>query len=1819
LSIDQKIVNVDLDANGFEKGVDKTTKSIDKLNSSLKFPDAGKGLEEIDKAIQRVDLGRIAHGVEDLSGKFNVLRVTGIAALSSIAINAVESGARMLKGFTIQPIQQGFQEYATNLNAIQTILANTQASGATLKDVNAALLDLNKYSDKTIYNFSQMAKNIGTFTAAGVDLKTSTASIKGIANLAALSGSNAQQASTAMYQLSQAIAAGQVHLQDWNSVVNAGMGGTVFQRALATTAVSMGKLKDGSLKLVGPMKNVSIAGQSFRQSIQAGPGKTSWLTSDVLTRTLGQFTGDLTDAQLKAQGFNDAQIKAIQQTAKTAQHAATEVKTISQVFDVAKETAGSGWAQTFQIIFGNFSQAKKTFTDLSNTINGFINTNAKARNNVLKDWAALGGRANLIYDIQTAFKNLLQIIQPIRRAFRDVFPAVTGRNLYNITLQFERLAEALKPSPTTMQNLRRTFRGLFAVLDIGRQLIVGVVHGFETLFKSVGGGGGGFLHLTANVGDFLVKLDKAIKAGGGFTKFFDSLATVVAKPINLILRLGHAIAGVFSGFSSRGISRATGGIANSFSPIEKAIDNVTHAWHRFTHAVSSTSVKSIFQNTLQGIADLFKELGPAIVDVLKNINVTAITQVLRTGLLAGIFVVIRNFLTGRNVFGAQFKGQIFGGIFSNIGQGLNALSGSMQAMQTQIKAKTVKEIAISIALLAASTLALSLVDPKRLNSALGTMTIMFVELLGALKVLTTLTTTIGSAKIAVMAVALIALAAAIDILVIGVLALSTMNWDELKRGLTGLAGVLGIVVIASNAMNPSGMIRSGIGITAMAVGMNLMALAIRQMGSMNLSELAKGLVAIAISLQLIIDTMNLLPEKNVGMIRAGLGIAAIGVGLNVLATAIRNFGSIDLKVMAKGMGEITVALYILAKTTELMPEKNMIATGAGLLLVSFAMQKLADAISVMGGMSIKELGKGILGLGLALSVLSDVMYGMTESLAGAAALGVAAVGIALLVPALVSLGKQSPVQLATSLIALGLAFKVISASAAAMGEAAGPLLAFGAAITLVGAGFALIGAGVALLGIGLASIAVAGPAAVAILIHALIDLTKALPEILQNIVLALVAMVEAISKTAPQFVNALIKILDSLLKVIIKATPQIGKAIEVLVTTMLKVLRDKAPDLIQTGIDLIVSLLKGIRDNIKGVVKVAAEVIINFLAGLGSQVKNIIQAGVSLIKHLITGIFRGILKLIDAGARAIVTFLNGLADAIDKYEPQIIKAGFRISTAIIAGMIKGIVGGVGPLFKHIKDLGHKMIDAMKHPWKMFSPSKVAEGMGQNIVQGLTNGITKNSHQSVDASHKLGADTVNGLANGIKHNSDKPTKASHKVGKDTAKAVQENFNPVIMQKVGRDAIAGFAKGIHGSTTDIGNAFHDLNKTLLDQITNAKQTIKEEQSKLDEFLKAKHPDLKAIAKAQDAIKKNQAVLAQAKAGHEELTKGLSVEKEVLKTLIRDYEHVSNRLKAANQALIDAKKVRDDAFGQYRDQYETLPSIGPTDSQGRLVIDQVKAYTDSLKDQLKAVSAYHKTLDRLRKLGLDDQTYKKLLEDGTVDQHFADQLLSGGKKAVSGINYLDKQLDKNATSLAKTASTALYQAGVDAAQGLVNGLKQKEGVLSAEIKGLVLTIVKDVKDALKIKSPSQVFAEIGALSMEGMAKGIIDSSRLVTQAAFMVSDDAMGAMRDSLSQISQTITDGIETNPTITPILDLSNIQNGSKTIKGLLAGTSIDGASAISSAQTAAAQESDTAIAAGGVIKFEQNNYSPESLSAVDIYRQTRSQLAAFRSLVNPVPI
>lgn len=359
-TVDERVVEMRFDNKQFEQNIQTSLSSLDKLKKSLNLEGAAKGLETVNDAANKCsgNMSPLSNAVETVRVRFSALEVIAITALQNITNSALAAGKNLVSAFTIDPIKTGFEEYETQINAVQTILANTSSKGTTLDQVNNALDELNHYADMTIYNFTEMTRNIGTFTAAGVDLDTSVAAIKGIANLAAVSGSNSQQASTAMYQLSQALAAGTVKLQDWNSVVNAGMGGQVFQDALKETAKVHGIAIDEMIKDEG----------SFRETLSKG-----WLTSDILTETLSKFTGDLNEDQLRTMGYTEEQIASIIKMGKTANDAATKVKTFTQLFDTLKEAAQSGWTQSWEIIVGDFEEAKELLTEVSDTFSAVIN------------------------------------------------------------------------------------------------------------------------------------------------------------------------------------------------------------------------------------------------------------------------------------------------------------------------------------------------------------------------------------------------------------------------------------------------------------------------------------------------------------------------------------------------------------------------------------------------------------------------------------------------------------------------------------------------------------------------------------------------------------------------------------------------------------------------------------------------------------------------------------------------------------------------------------------------------------------------------------------------------------------------------------------------------------------------------------------------------------------------------------------------------------------------------------------------------------------------------------------------------------------------------------------------------------------------------------------------------------------------------------------------------------------------------------------------------------------------------------------------------
>lgn len=1206
-----------------------------------------------------------------------------------------------------------------------------KTKSSTLEDVNKALDELNKYADKTIYNFTEMTRNIGTFTAAGVDLETSVSAIKGIANLAAVSGSTSQQASTAMYQLSQALSSGTVKLMDWNSVVNAGMGGQVFQDALKETARVHGIAIDQMIAEEG----------SFRETL-----KTGWLTSEVLTETLSKFTGDLNEEQLRTMGYTEEQIKSIIKMGQTANDAATKVKTFTQLFDTLKEAAQSGWTESWEIIIGDFEEAKELLTGLSGVIGGFIDRTSDARNELLRLWKENGGREILIEAFRNSFEALGKIIKPISEAFRDIFPPTTSEQLLNLTNGLKTFTERLQIGDDTADKIKRTFAGLFVVLDMVKDAFLFVFKVAGQVFGLFGGPtAGGILELTARFGDFLVKLHDTAEAGNIFGRAFEKIQeifTIVADKIkDAISRIGTA----FQGFKSIDM-----GPLNDFSErSEKSLRPFTRLGEIFGAAFEA--IVKVLEWAAPIVAKLGSIVGKglgALADkvsyAVNNMEFNEILDLINTGLFGAILIGIKKFIDSLTEITSGA-----GGFLDGITGILDGVRGSLEAYQSSLKAKTLLTIASAIGILAAALVVLSLIDSEKLSTSLMAITVLFIELAAAMIVIKK---AMGGGKMAKVSIQMVAIASAILILstamknlaaldwegvakgTVGIAALAAvlviaaksldkssgklikgstgliafsaaililthavdnlaqLSWEELAKGLVGLTVILTEVVALTHLMgDPKRMISTGVGMIALGAAMLIFASAVEKMGQLSWGEISRGFIAMAGALTTITVSINLMPK---GMINKATGMVIMGAALQIIANAMAKFGNMQWGEIARGLVSMAGALAAITIALNLMP-KGMINKAIGLIGVATALQIMIGPLKQMAGMSWEEIAKGLITLGGSLLIITVAINAMTGGLAGAAAMLVMAAAIRVLTPALVSLGQMDLAEIGKALLALVGVFVVVGAAGLILAPLTPVLLALAGAIALLGIAVLAIGGGLLMFSAGLTALAVAGTAGAAALVVVVTSLLSLIPMALEKLGEGVVAFAKVISNGMPAIMEAVKQIALGLIQVLVEITPPVVEALLTFLVTLLEQLANAVPQMVDSGMRLLLGILDGIAAHIMEIVALALKIVSEFLRGIAEGIPDVIAAGVDIIVAFLTAIGQETPRVIDAGFKMIIDFVNGLADAIRENTPVLGKAMGNLAGAMIEGLVGGITGGIKSVVDSVKNLGKSVLDGLK--------------------------------------------------------------------------------------------------------------------------------------------------------------------------------------------------------------------------------------------------------------------------------------------------------------------------------------------------------------------------------------------------------------------------------------------------------------------------------------------------------------------------------------------
>lgn len=398
-SIDQRIVEMQFDNGQFERGAKQSIETLDKLDKSLDLRESAKNLTALSDAGKNFSLDGVASGIEAVQQKFTALEIMGITALQRITNQAITTGENLVKSLSLDQIAEGFGKYEQKTTSVQTIV---NATGESIDSVSEKLAKLNWFTDETSYNFTDMIANIGKFTSMGIDLDTSVTAMEGIANWAAISGQGVNEASRAMYNLSQAIGVGAVKLMDWKSVENANMATKEFKETAIETAKALGELNAQGKTANG----TAVTVENFASTLSE-----AWFTSDVLLKTLNKY-GEYADQVYTVateKGLTCAQ--AMEQVngetmnlGERAFKAAQEAKTFTDAINSVKDAVSTGWANTFEIIFGNYEEAKNMWTDLANDLYDIFAGGAEDRNNFLEEVFA----ANTASIDETAWSKLFQ-------------------------------------------------------------------------------------------------------------------------------------------------------------------------------------------------------------------------------------------------------------------------------------------------------------------------------------------------------------------------------------------------------------------------------------------------------------------------------------------------------------------------------------------------------------------------------------------------------------------------------------------------------------------------------------------------------------------------------------------------------------------------------------------------------------------------------------------------------------------------------------------------------------------------------------------------------------------------------------------------------------------------------------------------------------------------------------------------------------------------------------------------------------------------------------------------------------------------------------------------------------------------------------------------------------------------------------------------------------------------------------------------------------------------------------------------------------------
>lgn len=1199
--VDEKVVEMQFNNKNFEKNVSQSMSTLDKLKEKLKLPGASKALEEVNNKAQKINLTPIEKAVETIEVKFSAMSVAAYTAINRITNYAITAGKNLVKSLSTDNIMAGWNKLQEKGKSMSTLISQ----GFKTDDVEEQLDKLLWFTDETSYNFTDMIGNIAKFTATGKDLKSSVTAMQGIALWAAKSGQNAQTASAAMYQLSQALGAGVMRKEDWKSIQNANMDTKEFRQTAIDTAIQLKTLKkvgkDTYQSLKGNKKKFNVS--QFADYLTEG----QWFTSDVMMKVYQKYAkasdqmyniiekmGDeklpddkritlqagkiieaydaikdnkwdefLKDSELdsyskEATDNLKEMVSKLDDFSVSTFRAGQEYRSFGDAIDATKDAVSTKWMQIFESLIGNIDAQKDLYSQIGEWFYEKFAAPLDNLQDLLNVWIDKGGRDNLWEGIRNITGALGEFLKPIKEAFREIFPKTTAQDLLDFTEKFKNFTAKLKPTEETVNNLKDIFKSLFSVLKFGVDIIKTVIKALTKIGAAFIKVGKNILSIFSIIGKLVEVLIDFVKKTGIITNTLNIIATTIEKALTLL-----------------------GDFITKWLRLDKVI--------------------GVFKRLIQ----IIKLIGDSIADVVRSIindgTAKQGAQLFNTGVIGYILLNGAKLINWLKKFTSNFTETV-----NKTTKLFEQLGGILDSWQKNLDSKTLLKIAEAVLILVVALKILSGIDPSKLGSALAAMGVAMLELMGSFKLFATIMNKQkGSVKntfgIIGMAIALLIASKAIK-------DLSELSWDEILRGLSAMAGAMAILIATTRLMGKTksswfGIYKEKKSLLGMAVTLVIIAKAMQMFAKLSWDDVIRSLISMTSAFVILISVTKAMSNKKFKKADTAKSLVMIS-SIILLAKGMQMLAKLSWDDVARSLVAMGGAMTILSlvvthmgntsKTKGINKErKNLIAMTASLITLAKGMQMLAK-------LTWDDIGRSLVAMGGAMAILTaSIALFRKVKKKDNMGLIMATASLILLGKGLKSIAGLSWGDTAKSLITMAGAFLILAKASKHLKPVGNILLKIGAGIALIGVGATIIGIGLLLISSGIAA------------------LVASLGGSLSIIIGAITAIILSILDLVPEIVLAIGRLIVALCDVIIEAAPKIAKTIMVVIYEVIKELADYLPLIVKELIVGIIEILRMIANHLPELIVAAVEVVQAFFKGFIQALKildkNVLIEGIKAV------------------------------------------------------------------------------------------------------------------------------------------------------------------------------------------------------------------------------------------------------------------------------------------------------------------------------------------------------------------------------------------------------------------------------------------------------------------------------------------------------------------------------------------------------------------------------------------------------------------------------